>query len=262
MLIEIGGGSATLNVTNNTFAAHGGDHFNLSLLGSPTVDLTFSGNSWSGGHPIGLGQGLFVLGATFNGAFTYDILNNGTVGSPFVGNNSGGAIHVNKGSGTGTFSGTISNNVIGDPSVNSDPVQPDASGIDVEAHGAGGSHTTLISNNLVRQFHNDGILILAGEGNAAFNVTMTGNTVSDPDATLASFHGVHFNIGTLSTDALQACLDVRNNALTNGANEANGGVDLRMRQRQAHDGSAARLWRGQQRQRGRAGIAHGQTATP
>ena len=115
LLIEVGGGSATLNVTNNTFAAHGGDHFNLSLLGSPTVDLTFSGNSWSGGHPIGLGQGLFILGATFNGAFTYDILNNGTVGSPLVGNNSGGAIHVNKGSGTGTFSGTISNNVIGNP---------------------------------------------------------------------------------------------------------------------------------------------------
>ena len=61
---------------------------------------------------------------------------------------------------------------------------------------------------------------------------MTGNTVSDPDATLASFHGVHFNIGTVATDALQACLDVRNNTLTNGANEANSGVDLRMRQRQ------------------------------
>ena len=234
LFVEVGGGTATLTVTNNTFAAHGGDHFNLSLLGSPTVDLTFSGNSWSGGHPIGLGQGLFILGATFNGAFTYDILNNGTVGSPLVGNNSGGAIHVNKGSGTGTFSGTISNNVIGDPAVNSSG-SANASGIDVEAHGAGGSHTTLITNNLVRQFHNDGILIQAGEGNAAFNVTMTGNTVSDPDASLASFHGVHFNIGTISVpaDALQACLDVRNNTLTNGANEPNGGVDLRMRQRQA-----------------------------
>ena len=231
LLIEIGGGSATLNVTNNTFAAHGGDHFNLSLLGSPTVGLTFTGNSWSGGHPIGLGQGLFILGATFNGAFTYDILNNGTVANPLVGNNSGGALHVNKGSGTGTFSGTISNNVIGNPSANGSG-SLNASGIDVEAHGAGGSHTTLISNNLVRQFHNDGILILAGEGNAAFNVTLTGNTVSDPDTTPASFHGVHFNIGTLATDALQACLDVRNNALTNGANELNAGVDLRMRQRQ------------------------------
>jgi VCBS repeat-containing protein len=227
----------TLNVTNNTFAAHGGDHFNLSLLNSPTVDLNFTGNLWSGGHAIGLGQGLFILGATFNGTFTYDILNNGTVGSPLVGNNSGGAIHVNKGSGTGAFSGTISGNVIGNPAVNGSG-SLNASGIDVEAHGAGGSHTTVISNNLVRQFHNDGILILAGEGSAALNATVTGNTVSNPDASIASLHGIHFNIGTLPTDNMTACLDVKNNTLTNagadgtGGTPANGGVDLRIRQRQ------------------------------
>ena len=233
LFVEVGSGTATLNVTNNTFSAHGGDHFNLSLLGSPTVDLTFTGNCWSGGHPSGLGQGLFILAASFNspGTFTYDILSNGTVGNPLVGNRQGGAMHVNKGSCTGTFSGMISNNVIGDPAVNGSG-SSEASGIDVEAHGSGGSHTTVISNNLVRQFHNDGILVLAGEGNAALNATVTGNTVSNPDASLASFHGMHFNIGTLPTDALQACLDVKNNTLTNGANEANGGVDLRMRQRQ------------------------------
>jgi hypothetical protein len=233
LFVEIGGGTATLNVTNNTFSAHGGDHFNLSLLGSPSVSLTFTGNAWTGGHPIGLGQGLFILAASFNspGTFTYNISNNGTVGSPLVGNRQGGAMHVNKGSGTGTFSGTISNNVIGNPAVNGSG-SSEASGIDVEAHGTGGSHTVLITNNQVRQFHNDGILILAGEGNAALNATVTGNTVSNPDASIASFHGVHFNIGTLPTDALAACLDVKNNTLTNAANEANGGVDLRMRQRQ------------------------------
>ncbi|HKZ83155.1 MAG TPA: Ig-like domain-containing protein [Anaerolineae bacterium] len=237
LFVEVGGGSATLNVTNNTFSAHGGDHFNLSLLGSPTVDLTFTGNFWTGGHAIGLGQGLFILGASFNGTFTYDILNNGTVANPLVGNRQGGAMHVNKGSGTGTFSGTISNNVIGNPAVNSSG-SSEASGIDVEAHGAGGSHTTVISNNLVRQFHNDGILLLAGEGNAALNATVTGNTVSNPDASIASFHGMHFNIGTLPTDALLACLDVKNNSLTGAGADGdngtpnNGGQDLRMRQRQ------------------------------
>jgi len=231
LFVEVGGGNATLTVTNTTFSAHGGDHFNLSLLGSPTVDLTFGSNLWTGGHPIGLGQGLFILGASFDGTLTYDILNNGTVANPLVGNRQGGAMHVNKGSGTGTFSGNISNNVIGDPAVNSSG-SSEASGIDVEAHGSGGSHTTVISSNLVRQFHNDGILLLAGEGNATLNATVTGNTVSNPDASIASFHGMHFNIGTLPTDALPACLDVKNNSLTNAANEANGGVDLRMRQRQ------------------------------
>jgi hypothetical protein len=233
ILLEVGGGTATLNVTNNTFAAHGGDHLNVSLLGSPTVSLTFTGNFWTGGHPIGLGQGLFILAASFNspGTFTYNISNNGTVANPLVGNNSGGAMHVNKGSGTGSFSGTISNNVIGDPAVNSSG-SLNASGIDVEAHGSGGSHTTLISNNLVRQFHNDGILVLAGEGSATLNATVTGNTVTNPDNTIASFHGMHFNIGTLPTDNMLACLHVASNSLTTAGNEANGGVDLRMRQRQ------------------------------
>jgi len=106
-----------------------------------------------------------------------------------------------------------------------------ASGIDVEAHGTG-THTTLISNNQVRQFHNDGILVVVGEGNVTMNATVTGNTVSNPDASIASLHGLHFNIGTLPTDAGLVCLDVRSNTLTNAANEPNGGVDLRMRQRQ------------------------------
>lgn len=231
VLLEIGGGTATLNVTNNTFAAHGGDHLNVSLLGAPTVSLTFSGNFWSGGHPFGLGQGLFILAASFNnpGLFTYTISNNGSIANPLVGNNSGGAIHVNKGSGTGSFAGTISGNVIGNPAVNGSG-SSSASGIDVEAHGTGGTHTVLITNNTVRQFQNDGILILAGEGSAAFNVTMSGNTVSDPGS--IALHGVHFNIGTLPADNAVACLDVKNNTLTNAGKETNAGVDLRIRQRQ------------------------------
>ena len=41
------------------------------------------------------------------GTFTYDVSNNGTLAVPFRGSRQGGAIHVNKGSGTGTFSGSI-----------------------------------------------------------------------------------------------------------------------------------------------------------
>jgi hypothetical protein len=199
----------------------------------PTVSLTFTGNAWTGGHPIGLGQGLFILAASFDspGTFTYNISNNGTTLAPLVGNRQGGAMHVNKGSGTGSFSGTISGNFIGDAAVNGSG-SSEASGIDVEAHGSGGSHTTLISNNTVRQFHNDGILLVAGEGSATFNATVTGNTVTNPDNTIAPLHGIHFNIGTLPTDNMLACLDVKNNSLSTAGAEANGGVDLRMRQRQ------------------------------
>ena len=57
-------------VTNNSFSAHGGDHMNVSLINNADVDFTFTGNSFAGGHAVGLGQGLFILGANFNGSFT------------------------------------------------------------------------------------------------------------------------------------------------------------------------------------------------
>jgi hypothetical protein len=52
-----------------------------------------------------------------------------------------------QGSGTGTFSGSIQNNVIGDPAVVGSG-SSQAFGIIVGARGAGGSHTTLINGNL------------------------------------------------------------------------------------------------------------------
>ncbi len=107
--------TVTVAITNNTFARHGGDHINLSLLNNAIVNATITGNTLhgnyagtpEGNHPIGLGQGIFILGATFNGTFKYDVSNNGTVAVPFRGNRQGGAIHVNKGSGTGSFNGRI-----------------------------------------------------------------------------------------------------------------------------------------------------------
>ena len=66
-------------VSNNTFTAHGGDHFNLSLVNSANATLTFMNNDMQGGHAIGLGQGVFILGATYNGTFSYNISNNGSV---------------------------------------------------------------------------------------------------------------------------------------------------------------------------------------
>ena len=45
--------------------------------------------------------------------------------------------------------------------------------------GAGGSHTTLIHNNKVRQYFDRGIVLEAGEGSPTFVATVTSNTVSN-----------------------------------------------------------------------------------
>ena len=215
-------------VTNNSFSAHGGDHFNLSLINSADVDLTFTGNAFAGGHAVGLGQGLFILGSSFNGTFNYDISNNGTALAPLTGNKQGGMIHVNKGSGTGTFSGRIQSNFIGNSAiVGSGSSQ--AFGIYASARGAGGSHTTLIDSNTVRQYFDRGILTEAGEGSAALNATITNNTVSNFADAVNSLHGIHSDNGILAADANSVCMDIRANSVATAGNEAAGGADIRLR---------------------------------
>ncbi len=215
-------------ITNNTFQAHGGDHFNLSLINNADVDLTFTGNAFSGGHAVGLGQGLFILGANFNGTFNYDVSSNGTAAVPLVGNRQGGMIHVNKGSGTGTFSGRIQNNFVGNAAVvNSGSLE--AFGIIVGTRGAGGSHTTLIDSNTVRQYEDRGIVSEAGEGAAALNATITNNTVSNFADATNSLHGIHSDNGINVSDTNAVCMDIRANSVATAGNEPQGGVDIRLR---------------------------------
>jgi hypothetical protein len=222
------------NISDNTFTAHAGDHFNLSLVNSANADLTFKNNNMQGGHPAALGQGVFILGATYNGTFKYDISNNGTDADPFVGNVQGGAIFVNKGSGTGTFSGQITNNVIGDPAVTGSG-SAQAVGIHASARGAGGSHTTLINNNKVRQYFDRGIVLEAGEGSPTLTATVTNNTVSNFADAINSLHGIHFDFGILAADNAQITIDARNNLIATAGNEAQGGVDFRMRTAGSND---------------------------
>jgi uncharacterized repeat protein (TIGR01451 family) len=171
---------------------------------------------------------LFILAASFNGTFNYDISNNGTAAVPLVGNRQGGMIHVNKGSGTGSFSGRIQNNFIGDAAiVNSGSLE--AFGIIVGTRGAGGSHTTLIDNNTVRQYEDRGIVSQAGEGAAALNATITNNTVSDFADAINSLHGIHSDNGILGADANTVCMDIRANSVATAGNEPAGGADIRLR---------------------------------
>jgi len=228
--------NVTLAITNNTFARHGGDHINITMLDNAVVDATITGNTLhgnytgtpEGNHPIGLGQGIFLFGATFNGTFTYDVSNNGTVAVPFRGNRQGGAINVNKGSGTGTFSGSITNNVIGDPAVVGSG-SSEAFGIIVGARGAGGSHTTLINNNQVRQYFDRGIVLEAGEGSAALNATVTNNTLSDFADAVNSLHGIHSDNGIIGGDTNAVCLNISGNSVAAAGNEPAGGADIRVR---------------------------------
>ncbi len=137
--------NVTVAITNNTFARHGGDHINLTLVNNAVVDATITGNITFTGTTRALpkattrsdsGRGSSFLARRLQrDGHIRQFPDNGTVAVPFRGNRQGGAIHVNKGSGTGTFSGSIENNVIGDPAVVGSG-SSEAFGIIVGAHGA------------------------------------------------------------------------------------------------------------------------------
>jgi methionine-rich copper-binding protein CopC len=230
--------NVTAHVTNNTFTGAGGDHFQASTTNSATLTVVFTGNLYSNGLAGSLGGGITISGGNVGSSehVNFNISNNGTVGSPLVGNVQGGAINVNEGQGAGTWQGQVSNNIIGNAAVvNSGSAQ--SSGIRVENHSTSGTLTAIINGNTVRQWNNGpAINTQAGDaGNASntgvLNVTVTNNTATNPGA--SSQHGFVANIGAGSgsgTAANVACVDVRTNTLD--GNVANGGAGVRTRQRE------------------------------
>ena len=217
------------NISNNTFSGHRGDDFNLSLINNAVVDLTFNNNDI-----VGRRSGQARRRSVHSRRELQRHARVRHLGQQRPGRGQGGAIFVNKGSGTGTFSGQIVDNVIGNPAV-VHRAQNSRSAFMPSARGAGGSHTTLIDGNQVYQYFDRGIVLEAGEGSPTLVATVTDNTVSNFADAINSLHGIHFDFGILSGDNAQITIDVRNNLIANAGNEAQGGVDFRMRTAGSND---------------------------
>lgn len=135
---------------------------------------------------------------------------------------------LNKGSGTVTFTGTMSGNTIGTTGVVGSG-SAEATGIVIGSRGAGGSHTVLVTNDNIRQYFARGIIAEAGEGAADLNVTVTSNTVTEFANAINSLHGIHFDIGINASDTSDACISVSGNSVATAGDEAGGGADIRLR---------------------------------
>ena len=223
-------GIAVMNVTisNSTFTSATSDLLVVALSGSATSDLLVEGSTFANANAaVAAGGGGVTIAAVNSGSptLTYRVAGNS------LRNALGPALAVIKGSGNGSFSGTIEANVVGTSGVaNSGSAQ--GSGIDVSSIG-GGSHVAVVRNNQVRQYNNYGILLQAGNnlagGSGSLHATVTGNTVQQPGTSGFLFNGVHVNAGTNPADAHQVCADVRGNALAGSSGV--GTTEFRLRQR-------------------------------
>ena len=226
-------GTAVVNVTvqDSSFTAARGDLFQMSVPGTGSGDLVFTGNTLSNDHPaIATGGGGVTLGSGSSSQFTLQVDDNSFRDAVGI------ALLVVKDIGTGSMVGSISNNVIGVSGLsNSGSLEGD--GIKIQHAGGGGTLTMGVLGNLVRQYNNQGIHLQAGAGLAQsgnFNVTVTGNTLAEPgtNPNIGNiFQGLHLNNGVTPGDTFQTCVDIGPNTLTNSGR--NGGTDFRLRQRQS-----------------------------
>lgn len=237
ILVE-GQNAAIVNVTvqNSFFTSTRGDHFQVNLIGTASTDLIFTGNAITNSHPavVSGGGGIRLTGGAVgsNVTATYNFSNN------TIRDSNGTAIGVTKGAGSGTFTGTINNNQVGVAGV-ANSGSAAGSGISVIT-AEGGSHTTTITNNQVRQYNNFGIIVQAGGlptvGTGNLKATVTGNTISNPGTAIFAKNGFQLNSGTVPGDAFQVCLTfggagaLRNSLVGSGTD---GGTDFRLRQRQS-----------------------------
>jgi hypothetical protein len=243
LLVE-SSGTAVMNVTvdSNTFTSARGDQFQYSNTTAATAgDVVFTNNTITNTHPavVGGGGGVRVVGGNNtgqNGNITFNVSSNSIQGAR------GTALAVNKLGGTGTYSGTIANNVIGATGVQGSG-SLEGSGIFVLSDG-GGTYTASITGNNVRQYDNDGIFMQTGGsgviGSGAMNLTVTGNTVTEPETQVAgalATNGFHLNGGTTVGDTYQICLQLSGNTLAgSGQDTIPAGStfgDFRLRQRQS-----------------------------
>ena len=232
--LTLQGTNGTLNVTVTGcfFTSARGDLFQLDIHGTVSSDLVFTGNALSNNHPniVSGGGGVTIGGGGIGDNPTLTYLIDGNTMQDSLGS----ALVIGKGTGTGNFTGTISNNTIGVSGLaNSGSSQ--GSGIAV-IHSGGGTSTAHITSNHILQYNNNGIQLQIGAasqgGNGTLNATVTGNTVAQP-GTFAT-NGVFLNVGTASGDAHQACFNFGGaGALANSitGSSANGATDFRLRER-------------------------------
>jgi hypothetical protein len=214
---------ASVAVSGSTFSANGSDHLRALAGDGAQLDVAFTGNVLNGGHPSAQAQGVSI--GTLNGEFT------GSVRYDVADNTINGAItyavlaELGQSAPAAAFTGSVRGNVIGSPGV---PLScsAQASGIAVHARGRG-THTAAVTGNTLRRCFDRGIFSEAGNGSGTLNLTVTGNTVAEVEA--SSGHGFFLNAGTHGLNTLGAadshtvCLSLGGtgslaNALTHGTN--------------------------------------------
>jgi hypothetical protein len=232
LLIQASGtATITADVTNSSFLRNRANGLQVVTNDSGTIDIEVgtSGTAGSGGTFTDNNIGVNIAHNS-SGNLNFDV-HRGTFSTP---NLAGAAspINLNRGgAGSGTMSGTVSNNAITNNNSTTGP------GIRVIGNGPTGTMTVKLNNNNVSQVANLGIEVSGRDTVAApgltMNVTILDNIVSLTSALAAE--GIRVNAGatagtpgTSLPDSPTVCADIKGNTSTTAGVGLSG---IRVRQR-------------------------------
>lgn len=198
----------SLAIDDSDFVEHYSDAVHVLPGGKSQLELFVNNSRFAGSGSA------IHLGGSAESRLQYRIQNNRIRGA------TGAAINVNVAFSSGTSSGTISGNTIGESGVAGSGAKcGTCSGISVVAT-RGGSLQTTIRENTIRQVDGYGIRVNArGTSNVA--AIISGNTIAEPHGKDV-LQAIAMQAGAGSKDTARLCADVSANRIT-GAWDAQGG---------------------------------------
>ena len=221
-----GSTNATVSVTGSTFTNDNGLSFDFETdaAASGTNSVTFSDNTVSTSiADNGAGVEITPSGTTHT-TITVDGNNiQGVVSANGIGIDAG----VTADTSDVTLTGTVSGNTVGSPTVSGS-----GGGNSIGIYAEGKSTETLaVTNNKLYQYDNvAGIEYLDREGDPTLNLTITGNTIADPDNAQGGAWGIYGEGGAESTDSGTVCADITGNSITGAGQTSLGTADAELDQ--------------------------------
>jgi hypothetical protein len=232
--LTIGGtttGATTWTITGNTFTSSRDSNVKLGAPGGQSAGFTFTGNTLGGfATPLASGAVVTPLASSNSIALAFpaaasakvNIANNTMTGAQ----SHAIALTTAAATAAGLVELTIANNSIGDATAGSGSAL--GRGIDLDLAGPGKLYAS-VTGNTIRHYYTNGMHYYGhNAAGGQYEVTATGNTVSDGDHPAGADHGVWFQGGVTASDTIPICFDFGGaGALANvAAGSANGGSDI------------------------------------
>jgi hypothetical protein len=184
-------------ISGNTFMGNMSGSILFDVTDDASADVDITGNVASGDNDFG------QVTANRRATLTFDILNNGSAGTPMTFDNIGITVNLLTSSeASALLKGTIDNNF-----VNVTSATGTGQSVSVAANGAGTLTAKITNNTLNNAGFREGILVIGREGSPVLNATITGNIVSTTNGFSAD-RAIVVQAGAAPGDSPTVCVDI------------------------------------------------------